>query len=134
MLHLGSRQVAALQSWNFSEPHETVIISNHTLWTQDHRMQCEGCEIIWEWCFVKICSQFLCILEKFLNCLFSLLVRQNFQYMEIQRVRKKRDHLANLTKIFFQPVIEFIIFPSACSVCHHYVDTGPGAGNLFSVK
>lgn len=36
--------------------------------------------------------------------------------MEIQMVRKKRDHLANLTKIFFQAVIEFIIFPSACSV------------------
>ena len=62
-------------------------------------------------------SQFLCILEKFLNCLLPQLVKQTFQHMEIQMVRKERD-LTQWTKISFQLLIEFIIFPSACSVCH----------------
>ena len=62
-------------------------------------------------------SQFLCILEKFLNCLLPQLVKQTFQHMEIQMVRKERD-LTQWTKISFQLLIECIIFPSACSVCH----------------
>ena len=62
-------------------------------------------------------SQFLCILEKFLNCLLPQLVKQTFQHMEIQMVRKERD-LTQWTKISFQLLIKFIIFPSACSVCH----------------
>ena len=62
-------------------------------------------------------SQFLCILEKFLNCLLPQLVKQTFQHMEIQMVRKERD-LTQWTKISFQLLIECIIFPSARSVCH----------------
>ena len=96
------------------EAHGTVLTSNHTV------LDTRPSKAVWRisgHLGLMNFSQFLCILEKFLHCLLPQLVRQTFQHMEIQMVSKEKD-LTQWTKISFQLLTEFIMFPSACSVCH----------------